>query len=748
MLLLLPDRRIDLALRVVSQDGAPPVELTQLEAAFLAFLADRPGETVDRDLLLREVWGYAASVHSRAIDKSVHRLRTKIEVDPAEPRHIVGVRGVGYRLDGFRRYAPSRSLEAAVKLLEEAAARAGVEPTRLAANPEERARLARLLHAHAEPLRMIAPWMALQGPGELEAHLMEAIADLEAPPERWLAALRACVDEQWSALDAADREILARLAGFVGSFTSRDALAVQAAEDRARTLDVIERGLVEQLVWVEPGTAGERRMRLAPAVRARALQELDRQGARERVVREAVTRTVVVAEGLVRDRARGDVARALEGLTALLADLEAIIAQTTGWDPTLAARAVLAWAAARGRSHPARLLALLDPLMPEGAPPHPTLGPALLLSRAEALGGLGRPSDAARCCVEALKLTEDPTLHATAMLMLSTHEYWSGQPVESSLRHLEDALATLVGLDEPGLEARMWVALSTQLLRLGEEERALSYICRSIARFRAMRDQELLARTLQHQVNALYNMARFQEALDVSEEVLAEGRGIEGSYFEMRTWLSRFCCFWDLGRVEEAADCAERARLLATSSGRKQPLVLAHCCCGYAAFELGLLDQTRFHFRAARRVAEEAGQSILRDQTSVDLGQEAHWRGALGEARPLYVSYLDAAARAAPLSRRCWGLCLTLLLHLEEGDADALRARADELAGCLSGPKTRRYAYHFDTLALARACLEAPSAEAKAAGLLRYADGMLLEFGHEPRQLAALARRIVDRAGR
>jgi energy-coupling factor transporter ATP-binding protein EcfA2 len=72
----------------------------------LRFLAAAPGEAVDRDVLLREVWGYAPNVQSRAIDKTVHRLRTKLEIDPAEPWHLQGVRGLGYRLTGITLQEP------------------------------------------------------------------------------------------------------------------------------------------------------------------------------------------------------------------------------------------------------------------------------------------------------------------------------------------------------------------------------------------------------------------------------------------------------------------------------------------------------------------------------------------------------------------------------------------------------------------------------------------------------------------
>lgn len=99
-ILVLSDRVVVLGQHVVLADGVFVAELTPLEVTLLRYLAARSGEAVGRDELLREVWGYAPNVQSRAIDKTVHRLRTKIEVDPAEPRHLQGVRALGYRLTG------------------------------------------------------------------------------------------------------------------------------------------------------------------------------------------------------------------------------------------------------------------------------------------------------------------------------------------------------------------------------------------------------------------------------------------------------------------------------------------------------------------------------------------------------------------------------------------------------------------------------------------------------------------------
>ena len=51
-----------------------------------------------REHLLETVWGYGYFGDSRLVDVHVRRLRTKVERDPANPRHVVTARGLGYRL--------------------------------------------------------------------------------------------------------------------------------------------------------------------------------------------------------------------------------------------------------------------------------------------------------------------------------------------------------------------------------------------------------------------------------------------------------------------------------------------------------------------------------------------------------------------------------------------------------------------------------------------------------------------------
>lgn len=74
------------------------VQLTAREMGLLRVLLERAGEAVTRGELLEEVWGLLPDTRTRVVDSFIVRLRRYLEVDPAAPRHIVSVRGHGYRL--------------------------------------------------------------------------------------------------------------------------------------------------------------------------------------------------------------------------------------------------------------------------------------------------------------------------------------------------------------------------------------------------------------------------------------------------------------------------------------------------------------------------------------------------------------------------------------------------------------------------------------------------------------------------
>lgn len=95
----LTERIVDLGRQEVVRGGEIVDTLTTREAELLAWLVARPGRAVGRDELLREVWGYRSSAVTRTVDNTVLRLRAKIELDPARPRHVLTVHGTGYRFE-------------------------------------------------------------------------------------------------------------------------------------------------------------------------------------------------------------------------------------------------------------------------------------------------------------------------------------------------------------------------------------------------------------------------------------------------------------------------------------------------------------------------------------------------------------------------------------------------------------------------------------------------------------------------
>lgn len=78
--------------------GGDEVHLTKTEFRLLVELATNPGRVLSREVLLERVWGYGYFGDGRLVDVHIRRLRTKIEPDAANPRYVVTVRGLGYKL--------------------------------------------------------------------------------------------------------------------------------------------------------------------------------------------------------------------------------------------------------------------------------------------------------------------------------------------------------------------------------------------------------------------------------------------------------------------------------------------------------------------------------------------------------------------------------------------------------------------------------------------------------------------------
>ncbi|MCC6225590.1 MAG: response regulator transcription factor [Microthrixaceae bacterium] len=90
-------------LEIIPQEGVvtmsgTDLHLTKTEFRLLIELASSPGRVFSREALLERVWGHGYFGDGRLVDVHIRRLRTKVEQDPANPRHVVTVRGLGYKL--------------------------------------------------------------------------------------------------------------------------------------------------------------------------------------------------------------------------------------------------------------------------------------------------------------------------------------------------------------------------------------------------------------------------------------------------------------------------------------------------------------------------------------------------------------------------------------------------------------------------------------------------------------------------
>ena len=92
---------IDVSRRSVRIDGEA-VDLTAREFDLLLFFARHPGRVFSRIQLLDQVWGYNHDGYEHTVNSHINRLRSKIEADPAEPRFVLTVWGVGYKFSEER----------------------------------------------------------------------------------------------------------------------------------------------------------------------------------------------------------------------------------------------------------------------------------------------------------------------------------------------------------------------------------------------------------------------------------------------------------------------------------------------------------------------------------------------------------------------------------------------------------------------------------------------------------------------
>ena len=96
--ILISDLTLDLVRRTLTRDNTD-IELSRKEFDLLTLFASHLGQVVTREVCLDTLWWGMELSDTRTLDTHVKRLRQKIEIDPASPRHLVTIRGVGFRLD-------------------------------------------------------------------------------------------------------------------------------------------------------------------------------------------------------------------------------------------------------------------------------------------------------------------------------------------------------------------------------------------------------------------------------------------------------------------------------------------------------------------------------------------------------------------------------------------------------------------------------------------------------------------------
>jgi DNA-binding response OmpR family regulator len=96
-----PVQILDLSINLVNgtvHRAGEELSLTRTEFQLLTTMAAHPGRIFSREDLLAEVWGYDDLPDSKVVDMHIHRLRMKVERDPARPKYVLTIRGRGYRV--------------------------------------------------------------------------------------------------------------------------------------------------------------------------------------------------------------------------------------------------------------------------------------------------------------------------------------------------------------------------------------------------------------------------------------------------------------------------------------------------------------------------------------------------------------------------------------------------------------------------------------------------------------------------
>jgi len=86
-------------IKYIAMYNSKKINLTSKEFDIIRYMIKREGEVINRFDFLREVWGYEFVPTTRTVDNYILSLRKKVEKDPANPQHIISIRGAGYKFE-------------------------------------------------------------------------------------------------------------------------------------------------------------------------------------------------------------------------------------------------------------------------------------------------------------------------------------------------------------------------------------------------------------------------------------------------------------------------------------------------------------------------------------------------------------------------------------------------------------------------------------------------------------------------
>lgn len=740
MILRLSGAEVDLQRRVARRDGAASVELHPREVDLLAWLVAHPVRPVDRRTLLREIWGYRGSAHTRVVDVTVRRLREKIEREPSAPDHVLTVRGVGYRFE-----PPSARQVLPDALIGRDAVLAEIR-TAVAANA-------------------VITVYGLPGIGK--SAVLDAVARELHDAVRVDGSTAVDGDELAARMDGADAPGRVLLVDHVDACASSLARSVPAL--RARAVVVAARAPLgvpgERTIRLGPLSAPDAealyRHRAGPHAGPFALAICESVGHLPLAVVLAAAQRPDIAEETLLARAR-DLPLALEAELgalperhrhlgrALALGFDGIepwerraLAQLTvfaGWFEVEAAEAVVdvgpdrrhdpPWATLsrwirRGwltssqpepdRSLRLRLLRPLASLMrdalDEGSRTEAELRHAAWFSRLQGADALAQIEDV-------LLAAERATFHGAPELAAACCA----------------ALATVGTPEDPRLRAQ-WQEVRSRWSRVkGHLAQARDLAAEAVRAARATGDDGLLASAL-YQLGVQHNVrgALGESHLALEEaELAAERAGQPALRARVRRWLATDAM--DRGQPEEAWIRLAGAEADLRAAGAQPTDVAEHNVhAGLCALALGRIDEARARLTAADAWYSEAGSRSRRAWTQNNLGEVERSAGHLDEAEAHYRT-ARALFREAGVDEVVADINLVLCA--------AARGRIDEAAELVETTHGRAVAQgrsaRVAMLELARAVIATPGRPPEARAALDEANRRLVASGFVDRDFALL----------